>query len=203
MGFVLTKETLLAAKTYMPLSDKEDLASQIASECVRPMKTAEQNRPGEAMIALPSLMEEDYALKTVLLQSVLISYYLGLEYETGGEQYAEYDKYAGGHLLNQIERFKSDRDTKDIAFDLLDDWREFKKMVDTMIYNYKCNVNDPIARLAAAAAVLSEPENVSVLLEELKRAGTEFTDRAAAALQKRRERESGEAAADEAGEVEK
>lgn len=185
--YVLTKETLLAANTYMPINDKEDLASQIASLCVRPMKTAEQNRPGEAMAALPSLMEEDYALKSVLLQSVLINYYLGLEYDADKSQFEEYDRYAGGHLLNQIERFKSDRDTKDIAFDLLDDWREFKKMADTMIYNYKCNVNDPIARLAASAAVLSTPENVSALVEELKKAGTEFADRAASALQKRKE----------------
>lgn len=191
--FVITKEMLLAAKTYMPLADKEDLASQIASDCIRPMKTADQNRPGESLLALPSLMEENYALKTVLLQWVLLNYYLGVDgYGKDGDQYDEYDRYAESHLLNQIERYKSDRETKDAAFDLLDDWREFKKMVDTMIYNHKCNVNDPIARFAAAAAVLSTPENVSVLLEELKKAGTEFTDRAAAALQARKQPEETE-----------
>ncbi len=174
--FEITKEMMLSAKTYMDIESKEDLAHNIAVRVLRPMETAKQNHPADELIALPMMMEENVRLKSILLMVTLFSYYFDIEFEESedGLLHFDYDFYAGGHPMNQIERFKSDRETKDIAFDLIEDFREFKKIVDTMIYNEKANANDPIGRFMAAIAVLSTPENVAKLSEELTKSSDEL-----------------------------
>lgn len=175
--FVLTKEMMLGAETYMPLAEKTANARAIAEACVRPMETAEQNKPADRLISLPMLCEEDYALKSILLLNALLGYYFDVDVDENMDPFEAYDFYAGGHILNQIERFKGDRETKDIAFDILEDFREFKKMVDTIIFNEKANANDPIGRLAASIEILSTPEAIQTLMDELQKTGGELSDK--------------------------
>lgn len=175
--FVLTKEMMLGAETYMPLAEKTANARAIAEACVRPMATAEQNKPADRLISLPMLCEEDYALKSILLLNALLGYYFDVDVDENMDPFKAYDFYAGGHILNQIERFKGDRETKDIAFDILEDFREFKKMVDTMIWSEKANANDPIGRLAASIEILSTPEAIQTLIDELRKKGGELSDK--------------------------
>mgnify|MGYP004541285733 FL=1 len=167
--FTLTKEQMKSAKTYMPLRDKAELAKQIAGLCLVDMKTAEQNRAGLKIVALPCLKEEDLAVKYILLQNTLLWYYFNIEINPEDKNgYDVYDSYACGNLMNQIERFKSDSELKDKAFDLLADFRDFRKMVDTEIYNRKANENDPIGRFTAAIQLISNPENMKQFAEILK-----------------------------------
>lgn len=180
--FEVTRDMMERAKTYMPLQDKKELAQAIAQGCVRPMKRIrwdgihvsdaeeEAKDPG----ALPDLVEEDLALKMCMLQNVLLSWYFDVEMDEEKASYEQYDYYAGGHLLNQIERFKSDRDLKNKAFDLSEDFREFRKMVDTIIYNHKMNVNDPLKRFDAMLTVFSTPGNIQAILTQLQQAGDEM-----------------------------
>lgn len=287
--FKVTKEMLKKAVTYMPLYMKESVSKQIAELCLDDIDTAEQNKIGESIIALPHLKGENLTLKNILLLNTLIGYYLDqdmpeTEKDSNGEvrpmpymqdifngdiaitreapihiipvpdgykvsdfdnwsitingketvhrpidgapaavfslsyedaymgiiyvtvvddklvlktlsafapsvplvgtysvrisavnAYEKYDYYAEDHLLNQIERFKSDPEVKDIVFDLMSDYKDFKKLVDTEIYNAKANANDPIPRLSAAIAVLTAPETISTITEELKKIGEERT----------------------------
>ena len=173
MAFKVTKELLKNAITYMPLRSKIGVAKQIADLCLEDIDTDEQNKIGESLIALPHLKGEDLALKNMLLLNTLIGYYFDQDMPEDKDPYERYDEYAGGHLLNQIERFKSDPEVKDIVFDLLSDYKEFKKIVDTELYNRKANCNDLIPRFSAAVAVLSTPETMNTIIEELKRVGEE------------------------------
>lgn len=175
--FTLTKEAMLKAETYMPIADKIALAKRISTACVQPVKAAKQNKPADNLISLPMMQEEDCALKNILLLNTLLGYYFDIEITEGEDPYTLYDYYSGGHLLNQIERFKGDRETKDIAFDILDDFREFKKMVDTMIFNEKTNANDPLGRLAASIELLADPENLKILAAELQKSGDELAEK--------------------------
>ena len=200
--FTLTKDLMAAARTYMPLDTKKVLAETIADKCVKPMarlkwdgihirpKTEEDEKKNDPT-ALPDLMEEDVALKMCLLQNVLLGYYFDIELDENPEPdhvYEQYDYYAGGHLLNQIERFKSDRDVKNAAFDLMEDFREFRKMVDTIIYNYKMNANDPLKRFDAMLTVFSTPQNVRVLVTELQKAGDEMEKKVKGAKNAKRQK---------------
>ncbi len=177
--FKVTKDMLKTAITYMPLAIKESVSKQIAELCLEDIDTAEQNKIGEAIIALPHLKGENLTLKNILLLNTLVGYYLDQDMpetdENGKEidAFERYDYYAGGHLLNQIERFKSDPEVKDIVFDLMSDYKDFKKLVDTEIYNAKANTNDLIPRMFAAIEVLSTPETMNTIIEELKKLGEE------------------------------
>ena len=200
--FTLTKDMMAAARTYMPLDTKKVLAETIADKCVKPMarlkwdgihirpKTEEDVKKNDPT-ALPDLMEEDVALKMCLLQNVLLGYYFDIELDENPEPdhvYEQYDYYAGGHLLNQIERFKSDRDVKNAAFDLMEDFREFRKMVDTIIYNYKMNANDPLKRFDAMLTVFSTPQNVRALVTELQKVGDEMEKKVKGAKNAKRQK---------------
>ena len=177
MPFIITKEHLKNAKTYMPIADKIETAKTIADLCLENIDIDEQNAIGESLISLPHLKGENLALKTILLTNTLLGYYLDIsipaEKEDGTEinVFERHDYYAGGHLLNQIERFKSDPEVKDIAFDLLSDYKEFKKIVDTELYNAKSNANDPIPRFSSTVAVLSTEDSMKKILEEIKAIG--------------------------------
>lgn len=172
--YTITKETMRNAQSYMPLGQKESLARQIADLCVKPTKTAEQNKIGETLLALPTLQEEDSALKNMLLLNTLLGYYLDVELKETAENgeavdpYARYDFYAGGHIMNQLERFKGDAELKNKAFDLLADYKDFKKMVETEVYNKKVRENDAMGRLTASLAVFADPETVKALAEQLR-----------------------------------
>lgn len=182
MPYKITKESLMNAVTYMPLRTKIDLSKDIAALCLENIDTDEQNKVGESIIALPHLKGENLALKNILLLNTLLGFYLDLDLpEKDGDgndidPYDLFDFYAGGHLLNQIERFKADPDVKDKVFDLLSDYKDLKKIVDTEIYNQKSNVNDIIPRMAASIAVLGSPETMKQVIEELKRVSEEKTE---------------------------
>lgn len=182
--FELTREKLAAAKTYMPFQTKRALANEVARASIRPMKQVrwdgihiipdEDYDADKDPTALPDLMEEDVAMKNALLLNILLGYYLDIEVNTDNNADEEYDFYAGGHILNQIERFKSDRELKNIAFDLMDDFREFKKMVDTIIFNQKQNANDPLKRFDAMLTVFSTPDTIKAMADLLQKNSNEF-----------------------------
>lgn len=289
--FKVTKEMLKAAVTYMPVAMKEVVSKQIAELCLEDIDTAEQNKIGESLIALPHLKGENLTRKNMLLLNTLVGYYLdqdmpemikvgetgelmpmpfmrqifkgdveitrkapiytipvpdgynvndftnwnilingketerqniddaptaffriayedaymGIVYVTVSDgklvfktssafapsvplvgtysvqiyavdAYERHDYYAEDHLLNQIERFKSDPEVKDIVFDLMSDYKDFKKLVDTEIYNAKANTNDLIPRLSAAIAVLTSADTMATIIEELKKLGKEKKD---------------------------
>ena len=191
--FELTKDMMERAQTYMPLQTKKELAEAIARGCVRPMKRVKWNGvhvedapdvPNDPS-ALPDLVEEDLALKMCMLQNVLLSWYFDVEMNEDEVTYEQYDFYAGGHLLNQIERFKSDRDLKNKAFDLAEDFREFRKMVDTIIYNHKMNVNDPLKRFDAMLSVFASPDNLKAIITELQKAGEDMEKKVKGAKKKK------------------
>ena len=195
--FELTKDMMAGAKTYMPLYTKKTLAEAVAFRCVKPMtrlkwdgihlsERADGKEARDEPTSLPDLMEEDVALKMCLLQNVLLSWYFDVEMDEENIGYEQYDFYAGGHPMNQIERFKADRDVKNKAFDLMEDWREFKKMVDTIIYNYKMNANDPLKRFDAMLTVFSSPENIQALVNELQKSADEVEEKVKGAKKARK-----------------
>lgn len=183
MPFILTKEQMKNARTYMPLLTKAETGKTIANLCLKDIDTDEQNKIGESLIALPHLKGEDLALKAILLANTLLGYYFDIDVQlknedgTDADSFTTYDYYSDAHLLNQIERFKSDPELKDIAFDLLSDFKEFKKIVDTELYNAKANANDPIPRFSAAVAVLTSPDSLKSIVEEIKKIGEQQADK--------------------------
>lgn len=171
--FMVTEEMLKGASDYLPLQKKVALAKAISPHCICKSKIAEQNQKGLEFLALPTLWVDDLETKNLYIMSVLLSEYLKMnipEDFTDGD----YDKYASAHIFNQLERFKSNAILKDKIFDLINDFRDFKKILDTEIYNEKEVRNDPVARLTAAISIVSNPENIKKMQEELERTSNEL-----------------------------
>ena len=176
-SFKVSKTMLKKAKTYMPLNDKENLAKQIAKLSVKDMKTAGQNRKGQKILAMPSLKKEDTAMKKILLVHALLGYYLNVQIpEETEDSYVQYDYYAGGHILNQFEQFKSDPELEHTVRSILTDYRELEEFTESEINSIKVNNNDPIARFTAAIQILSTPENIKELVGMLKDESDNYTE---------------------------
>lgn len=170
--FEITDEIMKNAIDYMPIEMKVDTAKTIAGQCVYSVPTAKQNEIGEKVLALPNLKCEDRELKLMCLLNVLLEYYLQLELKEPLD-IDVFNYYAGGALLNQLERFKSNFELKNKAFDLLADYKELRKMVDMEINNLITVSNDTLGRLTATIALFTTPENLKKIAEELQKLGNE------------------------------
>ena len=102
----------MAATDYIPLTKKIAIAKIIAPKCIEKSVTAEQNQKGLEFLALPTQWVDDLETKNLYTMSVLLREYLGVKIpESFTEQ--NYDEYASVHVLNQLERFKSNVSLKD------------------------------------------------------------------------------------------
>lgn len=175
-AFELTPEMMKNAQTYMPVEIKMELAKLLAESCVVDLPDTEENLPAGEILNLPHLKGEDMQIKQINLMTTLVSYYLQLDYDKEMPKAEVYDYFSSAHLLNQIERYKSDKDLKDIAFDLLADYKEFKKFVDTEIYNLKQTANDPFTRFLSTMAIVNAPESLRKLVEEYQKNGKQIKE---------------------------
>lgn len=171
--FTITENLVRNANDYIPLERKVAMAKAIAPKCIEKSKTAEQNQKGLEFLALPTLWVDDLETKNLYTMVVLLTEYLKIKVP---DDFTDeiYDEYASTHILNQLERFKSNLTLKDKVFDLLNDFRDFKKILDTEIFNEKEVRNDPVARLSAAISIISNSENIKKMQEELEKSASEF-----------------------------
>ena len=164
---VITKEMLLAARDYVPNAVKEEWAGGKAKLC---FDRLEIKADGEEM---PNMFLLNTGLKARFLMTALVDLYLRLEYEedetdAGLMTEEEYDRWAGSHAVNQIERMKSDAEARNKCFDLLSDYRELEKRFSAQINGYLTVQNDSVLRTAEYAkkqTAEAMPELISALHE--------------------------------------
>lgn len=167
--FELKKEHIEKAATYMPLEDKLKLAKKIAQLCIEDAEMDENDK----LFSLPPQQVEDLGTKAVLLQNILLGYYLDIELNETEDVFGQYNFYNGNNIINQIERFKSDSDVKNKVYDLIADYKEFKKMVDIEIYNIKIAKNDTFLRILSGISLLAaqkyaeDPQLFTKIINEL------------------------------------
>lgn len=167
--FIITKEIIKNARDYMPIGVKEMFAEKIAQKCVVPCTTEKDAERGKADLAIPSLYRENYRAKQLHLMSMFLQFYLNLtvdENKAFGEE--QYDYYAGSHIFEQLERMKLDKGVKDKVYDLMADYKDFKKHVEFAIFQKLNEENNTLSRFSAAIQLASDPEYVQRMLEELK-----------------------------------
>ncbi len=173
MAFVITKEMIEKANTYMPIEEKISLSKIIAEKCVDIIPQSHKNPVSDRankMLSLPLPEGELPSLKSMLTLSVLLGFYLDIDIDTENKNamtFASYDEYANSHPLNQLDRLKSNAELRDKVYDLVADFKEFKKMVDTEIYNIRTYRNDPLVRLAATVGLYLTKENLAKLKDNL------------------------------------
>lgn len=166
---------LAETRTYMPLMKKAEIASRCAERCLEEVRiTTEGRAAGET----PPMYRENVQKKARYLMGILLRWYLRLDFDGAeGDEWLlsanEYDKWAGDHLMNQIERMKGEGgESRNRAFDLLGDFREMEKRVNSEIYADLQIMNDPVARFAMACTSAMTPEAVTRMAEEAEKLKT-------------------------------
>lgn len=174
--FVLTPEMLAAAPSYMPLQMKKQLAEDIAGVVVVAHDYKEEDIKPE-LIAFPPLMVERQDLKAICMQRVFLGYYFNISFDENDDDVETFDYYASSHIANQLTRYKVDATYKHKAFNIESDFKEFKKFVETEIYNRKMVKSDVLVRLLKGISLFATPENVEkmqkVLNETIEQASGE------------------------------
>ena len=163
------------AVAYVPLLKKVQFTDECAAKCFDRMELKLDS--GETI----PYYKENVERRTRYLMGALVVLYLGQKIEpVEDEVYLlsadDYDRWAGGHVLNQIERRKARPETRDKAFDLLSDYRELEKMFKTEIYSLLQAMNDPVSRMQENMAKAITPEVMQKNMAELRKVQQELAN---------------------------
>lgn len=160
MEIIITKELLSGARDYIPDAVKEAWTAENAPKCFDKLAITAD---GEAM---PPMYMANSSLKARYLMGAFVGLYLGLDFEPEDEEHpalmsvAEYDRWAGSHVFNQVERMKRFMEIRDKCFDILSDYRDLEKRFHAMIGSLLTVQNDSVIRQneMTNAAVKELPE---------------------------------------------
>ena len=126
---------------------------------------------------------EDYAKKARCLLYALTALYFGfhVEHEDGMLTEAEYDRYAGSHLTNQIERLKkiggANEAVRNRCFDLLSDYRDLERRMNAELFGLLTAQNDAVQRWQQM--MRADMAELPKVLAELRTLGAEAKEEAA------------------------
>lgn len=156
------------AQTYVPLLKKAEIVSYCAERCIDRVvvNTGEKFR-GDT----PPMYRENGQRKRRYLMGILVREYLRIEFD-GCEHDLwlmsadDYDRMGSRHLINRIERMKGQKgEEREKAYDLLADYRDMERMLNTEINADLAVMNDVVARMTMSAASAVTPESMAELVQ--------------------------------------
>lgn len=163
----ITEKDIMDAESYVSISTKEKYTRAVALLCLEPVTIID----GEQ--TLPTMFRENKKIKAQYLMGMLATL-LQRPFEseklsdgkelTGCMAEADYDLWAGSHVMNQLERLKKVKDSTVVnkLFDVLYDYKAFELMLTGAIRDELEARNDPFNRamkwfsLSAADAAVKE-----------------------------------------------
>ena len=176
---ISTEDLKHKVTTYITLAAKTEWVSLISDSC---MDRVELSYMDEAM---PSMYIENADRKSRFLLGFFLRLYLNWNWEHDEDEkpedewlvpYDVYDKWMRGHLFAQIEKFKSDKDVKDICFNLLSEYKDVERRLNNEIYGKLQVKNDPVTRQIMQQQMNVTPEAIEALFDGLKDAQAAFDE---------------------------
>ena len=176
----VTPKMIAEANSYLPIALKAEVAEKVANRCRNAIWIGAESEKQEESERLPTMYAENAELKARFLLGTLAKAYLRIEFDgANDEEYLlsrdDYDRLAGSHLLNQIERMKSDKEARDKCFDILQDYKALEKMANAELYGTLQVQNDPVNRFIAYMQASSSPEALEQAKSDLERLRDEIT----------------------------
>lgn len=159
----LTEQDVKKANTYLPLSAKIAFVEYAADRCFDRMNVTMDDGAGLNLPMSP-MYKENMALKSRYLMGALVKVYLGKDYEPVENDdwlmaQDDYDRWAGGHIFNQLERMKGcGGQVREIVFDLLADYRDLEKRLTAEMRGMLAVMNEPVNRILATMQSQTTPE---------------------------------------------
>lgn len=151
---IITPEMLEKASDYIPLLERQEMLESIARVCVVKVKMEVKLTGSTDTVSMPERYQEHRIMTKLCLMGVLALKYLHVDYD-GDDRSLQmpaniYDQWAGSHVLNQIERMKSDKTVGEKAFRILKDYRDFCNDLYREIDILLGHQNDVVYRLMDA-----------------------------------------------------
>ena len=172
--FKITEATMAQADTYIPLTMKEMIANDMARACVKRTDLIhpfgdKAEYSGEYGVS--PVYCESPGSKARVMMTVMMVMYLHIWGEDTPYlcEVSAYDQWAGAHVLNQLERFKAGP-YREKAFDILADYREMEKCLNSAIYAVLRELNDPVKRFMEALGTMASAEGIQSAIETIKEA---------------------------------
>lgn len=177
----LTTQDVLQGKDYLTLAEKTAFVAHAAERCFDRMNVSLDNGAGGLDLPMAPMYKENTDRKGRYLMGLLARGYLGQAFQPAEKDpwlmsQDDYDRWAGGHVLNQLERMKGQRgEARDKVFDLLADYRDAERRLNTEIRGMLTVMNEPVNRILATMQAQTTPEaflegkkKLDELAEELK-----------------------------------
>lgn len=161
----ITKDIIAKANDYVPYKQKEDWIADVAQKCfdLLSIKSGEEQ--------LPPMYSVNIGLKKRYLMAAFAEMYLGLEVQKDPQDerlmsIEEYDKWANGHVFNQMDRLKKDAEARNKCFDLMEDYKDLSKWLSAQINSLLNVQNDYVVRQAQYTS--AQMADMPRLIEQLK-----------------------------------
>lgn len=165
---ILTEEDIRNAVSYLPLAKKTAMARAYAQDCLLQFDISTGNE--EVDKVFPSRFQENPQKRMLYGMLVLLREYLK-KMEDEDLSTEQYDVWGASSIFNQLDRFKSSKDPeiRNKVYDLVDDYREFYRMLGTEINSLAEVKNDFLARFVQYVSLSQSPEALQEQLEQLEK----------------------------------
>ena len=166
------------AEAYVPISKKAEFVNYCAERCFDKLNITAASG-NDALSAMPPMWKENPELKARYMMGGLLKLYLKQEAQTDENDEwllteQEYDRWAAAHILNQIERMKSNASLRDKCFDLLQDYKTLEKMLNTEVYGLIRAMNDSVSRIIAQIQASTTPESMKNAMAQLEQSKKDY-----------------------------
>lgn len=147
---IITEEIILNATTYLPIETKSAMAREFAKDCVSEVQVSIDENDSTSV--LPPRYQENPMLKSLYGMMTLLDQYLHLivRDENGDAtlDVEEFDEWGKSCVMNQLDRMKSSKnvEVRNRVYDILDDYREFYRMLGVEISALVAHKNDFLSR---------------------------------------------------------
>lgn len=170
---IITKEMVMDARDYLENAVKEAWVSENATKCFDRLSITADGEP------VPPMYIVNEGLKRRYLMAAFAALYMKQDYEAEEKDTSLmteecFDRWAGGHAFEQLQRMKHDAVVRDKCYDIVADYRELERRFVAQITGLLAVQNDVVIRQNeySAAQIKALPE----IIEQLKNLQEAKTD---------------------------
>lgn len=177
--YVVTEEQLRdRARSYVPVKEKLQFIDDVCTRCFDTM-----NIGGATGEDVPPVYKENLYNKNKYLAAAVAKLYLGENFTPEDEDDPwkmsdeVYDYFSAVKPLTQIERIRrtsKDRELQDKCFDLVQDYKDLREMLNSEIHGLMRAMNDTLTRFQMLITQQTTPEYMKGLVSGLNEAQAEL-----------------------------
>ena len=167
----ITEDIILNATLYIPIEKKSALARSFAQDCISKVEIKLSGDDSSSI--LPPRYQENPMMKSMYGMMTLLSEYLHMmQKDDDGNITMDaktFDEWGEASIMNQLDRMKSSKnqEIRNRVYDVLDDYREFYRMLGVEISSILANKNDILSRFMQYFQSEITPDIVKGLMDNL------------------------------------